>query len=119
MWRTTELSMAWLSRSGICTWSTSPTNDSTSDVTKIPWWARSTGMARRNHVLVVSGSTVALGASYRATSSPAGGGDAPGVDGGVGAGADVADGLMSGPPGRGDRSAWRCARGPGFPEPVP
>ena len=46
----TELSMAWFNRLGIWTWSTRPTKDSTSDVMKMPLWARMIGMARRSHV---------------------------------------------------------------------
>ena len=63
MWGWIELSMALFNRLGIWTWSTSPTNDSTRDVMKMPRWARMMGRARRSHVLVVSGSMVARGAS--------------------------------------------------------
>ena len=53
--------MAWLRRLGICTWRTRPTKERTSEVMKIPRWARRMGMARRSQVLVVSGSTEPLG----------------------------------------------------------
>ena len=55
--------MALFSRSGICTFSTSPTKDRTSEVMKMPWWARMMGSARRSHDLALSGSMVARGAS--------------------------------------------------------
>ena len=55
--------MASLRSFGICTCRTRPTNDSTSETMKILRCDFKIGMARRSHVLLLSGSIVAFGAS--------------------------------------------------------
>ena len=61
MWCWIELSMALLSRLGIWTCSTSPTNEKIRAAPKAIRWAFMIGMARRSQLLEASGSIPARG----------------------------------------------------------
>ena len=61
--------MAWFNRLGTRTCRTSPTNEATNEVMKIPLWAPMMGRTRRSQGRERSGSMVARGASLRATSA--------------------------------------------------